>query len=55
MANKELILIKERKKSERAKRLDQIRATGKILSVTSLVPFFEENKKSKKGDKAYDI
>lgn len=51
MANKELVLIKERKKSERAKRLKKIKTSGKVISVTSLVPFFEDNVSSKKGGK----
>ena len=42
MANKELVLIKERKKIERAKRLEKIKTTGKVISFTSLVPFFDE-------------
>lgn len=55
MANKELILIKERKKREHAKRLKKIKASGKVLSVTSLVPFFEDPVSSKKEGNSYDI
>lgn len=55
VANKELVLIKERKKKERAKRLKKIRETGKVVSVTSLVPFFEDDVNSKKGGQVNGI
>lgn len=55
MANKELVLIKERKKVERAKRLQQIRASGKVISVKTLVPFFDDNENTKKGERKYDV
>ena len=55
MANKELVLIKEKKKRERAKRLEVIKSTGRIISVTTLVPFFQDDINVKKKKKKYDI
>lgn len=55
MANKELILIKEQKKRSRAKRLEEIRASGRIISVTTLIPFYQENSSLKEGKKKYDV
>jgi len=55
VANKELVLIKEKKKRERAKRLEVIKSTGRIISVTTLVPFFQDDINVKEGEKKYDI
>ncbi|MEX1551777.1 hypothetical protein [Enterococcus sp. C50] len=55
MANKELVLIKEQKKKNRAKRLEEIRVSGKIISVTTLIPFYQENSNLKEGEKKYDV
>jgi len=55
VANKELVQIKEKKKRDRAKRLEEIRATGNIISVTSLVPFFKNDINAKEGKFKYDV